>query len=110
MEAMSEQRWTELNAKLEAERAALTRSHESLNRRGSALAILAAVALLLAAAGITLAAMFFEEQAYYVGAPFAIPVALIGFLYLRAQRRAELARADVERLDRDLRQWKKRHP
>jgi hypothetical protein len=49
-----------------------------------------------------------EEAMYFMpaGAAFAV----LGWLFIRASRLKGIAQHDVERIQRDIRQWKKRKP
>jgi hypothetical protein len=50
-----------------------------------------------------------DEQAVYfmpAGAVFAV----LGWLFVRATRTSTIAQHDAERIQRDIRQWKKRKP
>ncbi len=108
MNELAPETWEELDAKLRSELEQAEARVKSVSGRSLRYAVASASVIV---ATIVLAFIFkpSDEQAVYfmpAGAVFAVAV----WLYLRASRLHGIAHRDVERIQRDIRQWKKRKP
>jgi hypothetical protein len=108
MSELTTEQWQDLNAKLDAELKQAEGRARNVSGRGLRYAIAAALVVVVT---IVLAIIFkpSDEEAMYfmpAGAVFAV----LGWLFVRATRLGTIARHDVERIQRDIRQWKKRKP
>jgi hypothetical protein len=108
MTELTTEEWSELNDKLSGELG----QAEARVRASSMTAVrfgVATVGVLVATAVLAIIIRPTQEQAMYfmpAGAAFAV----LGWLFLRATRLKGIAEHDVERIQRDIRQWKKRKP
>jgi hypothetical protein len=108
MAELTIEQWEELNAKLGAELAQAEARVKAVSGRSLRYAVAAAGVIVVT---IVLAFIFkpSDEQAVYfmpAGAVFAV----LGWLFVRATRTSTIAQHDAERIQRDIRQWKKRKP
>jgi len=110
MAEITRERWAELNARLEAEIDAAQSRHNGARRRAARvvavfLASLFAPVALAAAGYLALPANVPELAALGVIAPV-----FCAYFMIRASRMAGLERAELERVQHDHRQWKRRRP
>ncbi len=108
MNELTLETWDELNAKLSAELQHAEARVKSVSGRSLRYAVAAAAVIV---ATVVLAFIFkpSDEQAVCfmpAGAVFAVLV----WLAIRATRVHSIAQHDAERIQRDIRQWKKRKP
>jgi hypothetical protein len=108
MSDLTAEKWEELNSRLDSELAeAETRRHATAKKAAPfGIAALAVVVVTVALAVIIRPT---EEQTLFF-MPSGAAVAVLVWLFWKGRRTHALARADVERLQRDIRQWKKRKP
>ena len=108
MTSLTAEKWTELSAKLEAELAKAEESREVAAKKANRLLL---VTLVLLVVTFGLAAVF---QSTGWGPAAATPPGLLLMVtisYVMRQRQlARHARADIDRIQHDIRQWKKRKP
>jgi len=110
MEELTPEKWTELNDKLAAEREVLKAELGALAGRLTKISTIAVV-LLFAGVGAMLVGSYLEFGNYVLfGAPLAFLLVIDVFFVLRVQRMMALKRSDIDRVDADIRAWKKRKP
>lgn len=105
---MSEQEWERLNARLVDELAeAEARRHATAKK--AAPSGIGALAVVVVTVVLAIVVRPTDEQTIYF-MPSGAAVAVLVWLFWRGRRRHALADADVQRIQRDIRQWKKRKP
>jgi hypothetical protein len=108
MEDLTEEKWEELNDKLLEEFKAAKDHADSLAHRGGYLWM--GVVAVVVALGVTMVLLGPSMDQIFYFVPAVVPVAVLAFFAIRAGRVHQLAVSDVERIERDIRAWKKRKP
>jgi hypothetical protein len=108
MSELTAEKWAELAAKLEAESVAADVAGKAAAGKARWLLL---VVLLLAAVTFTLAAILQDTRWGMAAAtpPGLLMMVAIGYV-MRYRQLVRQARADVDRIQRDIRQWKKKKP
>lgn len=108
MSSPTAEKWTELNERLKAELkdAEATREGHLAVGRLILFATLVALALIVAVFIVFSGSEFLMLFALIPGIPLLIGIALL----LRRQKLADQARSDIERIQRDIRAWKRKNP
>lgn len=108
MSDLTAEKWTELAAKLEAELARAELAGKVAARKANWL-LLATLALLILSFGL---AAVFQSTGWGPAAatpPGLLLMVTISYL-MRNRQLVKHARADIDRIQRDIRQWKKKKP
>ena len=108
MAELTPQKWIELNQKLESELEDAQSRVEESSKTSTKLALTATFLFLLAVGLVTV----FNREAFalLVAMPPALLFLVCVMYVLRHRKIADLARDDVDRIRRDIRQWKKKRP
>lgn len=110
MTELTLQRWEELKAKLGTELAAaeaqLLAARKHFRRTLAFCAGVFAVFLAVVVVGVIL----LPDHRHFVAAPLGLVVACLGYALVRANRGVKVADAEKQRIDHDIRAWKKRKP
>lgn len=108
MTELTEQKWEELNAKLDSELAEAEARQHATARKAAPFGV-AALAVVVVTVALAVIIRPTDDQTLFF-MPSGAAVAVLVWLFWKGRRTHALARADVERLQRDIRQWKKRKP
>ncbi|MCC7508524.1 MAG: hypothetical protein IT464_04015 [Planctomycetes bacterium] len=110
MSDLSAEKWQELQSKLEGELAVAGAAVQSAGRKFRRAVLICAV-LLAAGIGVVVVGLFaFPDQRYYVASPLGILIAVLVFALLQMRRGMTVAGDEKQRIERDIRAWKKRKP
>lgn len=110
MSEMTLQRWEELKAKLDTELAAADVELHAARKRFNGALVICAVIFAVFMAGVVVGVIMLPEHRHFVAAPLGMVVACLGFALVRANRGVKVADAEKQRIDHDIRAWKKRKP
>lgn len=108
MSELTTEQWEELNAKL-GDELALAEVRKAATARGAAPFGIGALAVVVVTVVLAIIVRPTDEQTIFF-MPSGAAVAVLVWLFWRGRRRHALADADVQRIQRDIRQWKRRKP
>ncbi|MBK8205443.1 MAG: hypothetical protein IPK87_01495 [Planctomycetes bacterium] len=110
MSDLSAEKWQELQSKLEVELGVASAALQSSSRRFHRAVLICGV-VLAAGIGVVVAGLFaFPDQRYYVASPLGILIAVLVFALLQVRRGMTVSGDEKQRIERDIRAWKKRKP
>jgi hypothetical protein len=108
-DGLTEQRWSELNAKLEAE-LAVAQGPVAAARERTRKRLRLTLALFTLWPAQAAAALIVHEYLWYAMPLVLVPAVLGVVMTIHASRATRLATQNAERLTAEIRQWKKQRP
>lgn len=110
MSDLSTEKWQQLQTKLDGELAAAVSALQFARRKFHRAAVICGV-VMAAGIGVVVVGLFaYPDQRYYVASPLGILIAVLVFALLQARRGMTVAGDEKQRIERDIRAWKKRKP
>jgi hypothetical protein len=104
------EKWTELNTRLQEERDGLRKDLAAEARKLTRMAVIGLLLVFAGGAAIVIGSYVMLDNYVLLGAPMAVLVAMDVFFVLRVQRRMALLQSNIDRVDLDIRQWKRKKP
>jgi L-asparagine transporter-like permease len=108
MSDLTAEKWTELNEKLQGELAATEQRMKASAKTAGKLTLAATVCFVVA--GVLVFLFSSQTYALLIAMPPALLFLICVMYVIRQRKLAELARDDMDRISRDIRQWKKKRP